>query len=224
MYGKIFSSMYEGSMVGAGATVFAVMGYVIAKQQPPDFTVELNSKFLSAVIGETPEAIEKAIEFLCQADSQSRTEKEDGRRLIKVGAFTYHVVNGAHYHSIRNYEERKAYNREAQAKYRAKKNLPPMPELEPQSNHFQKPSIDDLISDGLSPSEASKFWNYYESVGWKVGKKPMKSWKGAVAGWKQRQAQYASQEPQQMNGNSYDMPKGLTKKQEADWVRENCQC
>lgn len=33
--------------------------------------------------------------------------------------------------------------------------------------------------------EASKFLNYYETVGWVVGKarKPMKSWRGAVATW-----------------------------------------
>lgn len=38
--------------------------------------------------------------------------------------------------------------------------------------------------------EAEKFYNYYESVGWKVGKKPMVSWPHAVGGWIQRSAQY----------------------------------
>ena len=34
---------------------------------------------------------------------------------------------------------------------------------------------------------AAKFCNYYESNGWKVGKNPMKSWKGAVGTWLQNE-------------------------------------
>lgn len=32
-------------------------------------------------------------------------------------------------------------------------------------------------------AEADRFFNYYESNGWKVGKNAMKSWKGAVNNW-----------------------------------------
>lgn len=31
--------------------------------------------------------------------------------------------------------------------------------------------------------DASKFFYYYESNGWKVGKNPMKNWKSAIASW-----------------------------------------
>ena len=31
--------------------------------------------------------------------------------------------------------------------------------------------------------EAERFWNWFESNGWKVGKNPMKVWKGAVNTW-----------------------------------------
>lgn len=141
MYGKIFSSMYEGSMIGAGATVFALMGYVISRQQPPDFNVELNAKLISAILGEPEGEVIKAIEYLCAPDPISRSEKEDGRRLIKVGAFTYHVVNGEDYHAIRNYEERKAYNRDKQAEYRAKKNLPEKTQPQPKQSVTKIPSI-----------------------------------------------------------------------------------
>ena len=40
-------------------------------------------------------------------------------------------------------------------------------------------------------SECSKFWNYYESNGWRVGKNPMKNWRAAAAGWVSRSKQYA---------------------------------
>jgi hypothetical protein len=53
---------------------------------------------------------------------------------------------------------------------------------------FQKPSIEAIklqaAKIGLSDLEAEKFFNYYESNGWRVGKNPMKSWPGAMANWK----------------------------------------
>lgn len=39
---------------------------------------------------------------------------------------------------------------------------------------------------GLPESEAIKFWNFYESKGWMVGKNRMKSLGGAMGGWKAR--------------------------------------
>lgn len=34
--------------------------------------------------------------------------------------------------------------------------------------------------------QAERFFSYYDSNGWKVGKNPMKNWKSAVAGWLNR--------------------------------------
>tara|TARA_R110000737_G_scaffold271423_2_gene278492 strand:- start:1033 stop:1824 length:792 start_codon:yes stop_codon:yes gene_type:complete len=52
---------------------------------------------------------------------------------------------------------------------------------------FSKPEPQELIahfeSKGSNSNEAEKFFNYYESNGWKVGKNPMKNWKAAAANW-----------------------------------------
>lgn len=57
---------------------------------------------------------------------------------------------------------------------------------------FRKPTLEELKShfaEKLSPScgsplsEAERFFNYYESKGWVVGKSPMKNWKAAVSNW-----------------------------------------
>lgn len=123
MYGRHYSSMYEGSMVGAGSHVFAVMGYVISKQVPDrevGSQVDLNPELLAFVIGESPERIKQAIEFLCAPDPKSRTKKEDGRRLIRIGEYSYQVVNGAKYLAIRNDEDRRRQNREAKRRQRSK--------------------------------------------------------------------------------------------------------
>jgi hypothetical protein len=58
---------------------------------------------------------------------------------------------------------------------------------------FIKPSINDIclyvqlkepMADKILIGEfAEKFWNFYESNGWKVGKNPMKNWKSAISTW-----------------------------------------
>lgn len=53
---------------------------------------------------------------------------------------------------------------------------------------FLKPEMPELSLQGqkigLPTTEIDKFFNYYESNGWRVGKNPMKSWKSAMQNWK----------------------------------------
>ena len=119
MYGKHFASMYEGSMMGAGPVVFAVWGYVISKTVSGE--VELNPRLISVLIGCTPEEVEEAIEYLCRPDAESRNSDQEGRRLVKNGAFSYDVVSHAIYNRMRNTDDRREYNRKKQAEYRAAK-------------------------------------------------------------------------------------------------------
>ena len=37
--------------------------------------------------------------------------------------------------------------------------------------------------------DAERFWNFYESQGWRVGKNPMKDWQAAVRTWEKREEQ-----------------------------------
>lgn len=128
MFGKIFTSLFTGSMYGSGAPAFSVMSYVIANQRPDSlkpelmtrFTVEINIRDLANRIGEPEEVIQKAIDFLCAPDPHSRSEAEGGRRLVKLGAFEYWVVNGLQYFKVRNEEDRKEKNRIRQRKHRQK--------------------------------------------------------------------------------------------------------
>lgn len=123
MYGKHYRSMYEGSMMGAGAVVFAVWGYVISHMEPHremGAHVEINPKLLAVLIGEREQSIREALGVLMGTDKESRSKDEEGRRLVKVGEYGYRVVNGAKYLAIRNEEERRAGNAERQRKFREK--------------------------------------------------------------------------------------------------------
>jgi len=122
-YGKHHASMYEGSMVGKGACVFALMGYVISHQQPDKEyggVVSLNVKLLAATFGESEESVQSALDVLCKPDADSRTPDKEGRRLIKIGQFEYQVVNYVKYFRIRDEEDKKAANRDRQARHREK--------------------------------------------------------------------------------------------------------
>lgn len=65
---------------------------------------------------------------------------------------------------------------------------PPIPKVEEErkSTKFQKPTIEEIkayIKEKNYNVDANRFFNFYESKGWKVGKNPMVSWKASVATW-----------------------------------------
>ena len=60
------------------------------------------------------------------------------------------------------------------------------PNSKQKSTRFKKPTIEEVsryIQEKGCSVDAEKFWNYYESKGWVVGKSPMKSWTAAIATW-----------------------------------------
>lgn len=122
MYGKHYESMYTGSMRGKGSAFFAVWGYVISHAKPSKAhgsVVELNPEILAFLIGEKQEVVDRVILEFQQPDPKSRTPDEEGRKLVSIGGYEYRVVNGAYYRGLRTAEERREYNREKQAEYRA---------------------------------------------------------------------------------------------------------
>ena len=51
---------------------------------------------------------------------------------------------------------------------------------------FQKPMLQEVLSycvERQNVVQGTKFFDFYESNGWKVGKNPMKDWKAAVRNW-----------------------------------------
>lgn len=54
---------------------------------------------------------------------------------------------------------------------------------------FQKPSIEEIqiyCIERKNAIDPQAFYDFYESVGWKVGNKPMKNWQAAVRTWEKR--------------------------------------
>ena len=65
--------------------------------------------------------------------------------------------------------------------------------------HFEKPSLERCLEFAselnLPAIEAEKFWNYYESNGWKAGRNPMRHWQAAMRGWQKRLPEYSTHTP-----------------------------
>ena len=65
------------------------------------------------------------------------------------------------------------------------------------SKKFRKPSIEEIrdyiLEYGCYWVDAERFFDYYESNGWKVGKNAMKDWRAAVRNWNRQEQAKAQQ-------------------------------
>ena len=76
----------------------------------------------------------------------------------------------------------------------------------PKKNRFVKPTveqIDDYIREKELDFDAEKFYDYYESKGWMIGKNHMKDWKAACRTW---QHNIKSQESKEEKEEAVEIP------------------
>lgn len=79
---------------------------------------------------------------------------------------------------------------------------------------FKKPTIEEIsayIQERNSPIDPEQFFAYYESIGWVVGNKPMKSWKMAVVTWEKRREAERKERSKDKNDRTYgsNKPEGF---------------
>ena len=122
MYGKIFASMFEGSMVGAGPVIYSVWAYCIAKADI-DGTVLLNPALLASIIGTSRVEVESALEYLQSPDPHSKNPDNEGRRLLHQTGHLYFIVSFEVYRDIKNNEDRREYMREYMRKRREREDV-----------------------------------------------------------------------------------------------------
>lgn len=151
-----------------------------------DMTRQALARRLNMPIGLLNESIAK----LESPDPASRDPEHQGRRLERLDAhrdWGWRIVNWEKYERIRT----RASGAERAARFReSKKETEPFDKPE-KPKSFTPPTIEELklaaAKLGLPSAEAEKFWNHFESNGWKVGgKAPMKSWQSALTTWKIR--------------------------------------
>jgi uncharacterized protein YdaU (DUF1376 family) len=67
---------------------------------------------------------------------------------------------------------------------------------------FSPPSIQDCYEYCSNQKESNKFWNHYESNGWRVGKNKMANWKASLTNWIKRSEEYNNERNQRTNTGS----------------------
>ena len=90
----------------------------------------------------------------------------------------------------------------------------PTKEKKRRSSVFVKPTLEECIAYANEKGfnwDASRFYNYYESNGWRVGRNPMKNWKAAMSSWNTKEPKYPQQSlfPSTSNNNNNNINNGL---------------
>lgn len=81
----------------------------------------------------------------------------------------------------------------------------PADSLPPKAKRFVKPALEEIRAYCQSRQngvDAERFYDYYESNGWRVGKSPMKDWKAAVRTWERNEWNHGGEK----HGQSGNIP------------------
>jgi hypothetical protein len=123
MYGKLFSSMYEGTLYGQWQAIVTLQQLVILADA--DGVVDMTPPAIAARTSIPLDIIQAGLEQLSQADRYSRTPTEDGRRIVLVDderPWGWRIVNYRYYRDLASREDKKAKDRERIAEKRNKNN------------------------------------------------------------------------------------------------------
>jgi hypothetical protein len=211
MYGKIFTSMYEGTLHGQWEAMVTMQQLIVICDS--DGVVDMTPTAIAGKTGIPLEIIEKGIKILEKPDPYSRTPDYEGRRIALLEDhrnWGWFLVNHKKYRDMIDAETRREQTRLRVTRHREKQkeaaqtdtpNLPTtkepikavsdnLPAVVSPTKRFQKPTYDELLQfckeKNFTHLNPEAFWNYYESNGWRVGKGQMKDWKAAATGWNSR--------------------------------------
>ena len=91
------------------------------------------------------------------------------------------------------------------------------------SPKFKVPTLEEVKRlfelKGTKGNEYEKFWFYYESNGWYVGKSKMKSWRAAASGWILRMEQFIQDKPQPIKPYDTSQKNDTVKQAEIDQIK-----
>ena len=119
MFGKVFASLWQGSMVGQ-ADAQLVFVYMIANCDVDGF-IDQTQEVIAALTGIPVERVRVAVEMLSAPDPRSRSVEEGGRRIVPMDDardWGWQIVNYWKYRAMRDEEVRRAQNRASSARRR----------------------------------------------------------------------------------------------------------
>lgn len=188
MYAKIFSQIYDGTLCTNGpweALVTFQQMLILADQ---DGSVDMTLPAIARRTTIPKDILERGINALMQADPESRTPTEEGRRLVPLAegrSWGWRVVNYVMYRQIKREEDRREYHREYWHKRKAKDST--TPPVTTDSTRTQQPQPNQPIAYTEAEAEVKKntcapkaapdpegfeeFWNTWPKTERKVARK-----------------------------------------------------
>jgi hypothetical protein len=121
MYAKLFASLYQGTLRGRAHEILVFTN--LLAHTGKDGTVDKHFRAIADETGLTLDEVKAAIAVLEAADPESRSQDEEGARIVRMDehrAWGWRVVNHAKYRAIRSEEDRAEQNRLAQQRFREK--------------------------------------------------------------------------------------------------------
>ncbi len=121
MYGKVFTSIFDGSLYGNFEATVVMMAMVSLADR--DGVVDMTAQSMAARTGYPLTVIETGLKTLAQPDPKSRSKDEEGRRIVLLDPerdWGWRLVNYAKYRSIRSNDDRREYQRQLMASRRKK--------------------------------------------------------------------------------------------------------
>ena len=122
MYGKVFESMYDGTISEDWRALVTMQQLIVLCDA--DGVVDMTPKAISGRTGIPIEHIQAGIEVLESPDPYSRTPDEEGRRIIRLDEhrpWGWYLVNHEKYKKMVNAEDVRERNRQRKAIQRNKK-------------------------------------------------------------------------------------------------------
>lgn len=119
MYAKLFASLYQGTLRG-NTRCIVVFTNMLAHADAAGW-VDMHPRAISEEVGLPISEVEAAIQELESPDPDSRSPDENGKRIIRLDehrSWGWRIVNHGKYRAMRNEEDRREQNREAQRRWR----------------------------------------------------------------------------------------------------------
>lgn len=119
MFGKLFASMFDGSLHGHWEATVTLQQMVILSNRHGE--VDMTAEAIAARTGIPLPILRKGIAELAEPDPQSRGPAEDGRRIVPLSpgrSWGWRIVNYLFYRTLASAEDKREGARERQRRHR----------------------------------------------------------------------------------------------------------
>ncbi len=121
MYGKIFESIYDGSLYGNFEAIVTFQALIVLADE--DGLIDISPQALAGRTSYPVEVIKTGLKTLQQSDPHSRSQDEDGKRIVPLDngrEFGWRIVNYEHYRNLASRQDTKIKARERKRRQREK--------------------------------------------------------------------------------------------------------